>query len=168
MTTITRKGNLINTYSDLPEKGTMAPDFNLTKTDLKDISLADFHGKKIILNIFPSVDTSVCAASMRKFNEKAKELENTVVISVSKDLPFAHERFAKMNGIDEIIAASELRQDEFGKNYGVLITDGPRKGLFSRAVVVIDENGKIIYTQQVAEMTNEPDYRAALKALNNS
>lgn len=165
MAKIALNGNPIHTISSLPEKGIHSPDFLLTKTDLSDISLKDYAGKKIILNIFPSLDTAVCATSVRKFNSEAAKAVNTVVICVSKDLPFAHARFCTTEGITNVVPASELRSDKFGRDFGVLITDGPLAGLFSRAVVVIDENGKVIYTEQVPDIVNEPDYEAAISVL---
>lgn len=165
MAEIKLKGNPIHTSGELPAVGSQTPDFVLTKTDLSDVSLKDFVGKRIVLNIFPSIDTSVCAASVRKFNEEAQKLDNTVVLCVSLDLPFAHDRFCGAEGLDNVIPVSELRRRAFGEDYGVRIVDGPLAGLFSRAVVVIDENGKIVYTEQVPEIAQEPNYEAALKAL---
>lgn len=164
MAQITLKESYIHTYGDLPAKGTKAPDFLLTGTDLTDFSLGKFAGKKILLNIFPSLDTSVCATSVRKFNEQAASLPKTVVVCVSKDLPFAHSRFCVAEGIKNVVSASVLRNDRFGKDYGVLITDGPMAGLLARAIVVIDEAGKVIYTQLVPEIAQEPDYEPALNA----
>lgn len=165
MAEITLKGNKIHTYGTLPAVGSKAPDFALTKTDLADVSLKDFAGKKIVLNIFPSIDTGVCAASVRKFNEEVQKLENTVVLCASIDLPFAHSRFCGAEGLESVISVSELRKRQFGEDYGVRIVDGPLAGLFSRAVVVIDEKGVVTYTEQVPEIAQEPDYAAALKAL---
>jgi thiol peroxidase len=165
MAEITLKGNPIHTYGDLPAVGSQAPDFVLTKTDLADVSLKDFAGQRIVLNIFPSIDTSVCAASVRKFNEEAAKLNNTVVLCASLDLPFAHERFCGAEGLEKVVPVTELRKRAFGEDYGVRIIDGPLAGIFSRAVVVIDENGKVLYTEQVPEIAQEPDYNAALKAL---
>lgn len=162
MAQITLKGNPINTSGKLPQIGTTAPDFVLTKTDLSDISLKDFAGKKIVLNIFPSVDTPVCAMSIRKFNSEIDKIDNAVAICASADLPFAHARFCGAEGIESAISVSELRNKEFGEAYGVRIVDGPLSGLLARAVVVIDENGKVIYTQQVPEIAEEPDYDKAL------
>ena len=165
MAEITLKGNVIHTYGDLPAVGSQAPDFVLTQTDLSDVSLKDFAGKRVVLNIFPSIDTSVCAASVRKFNEEVQKLENTVVLCASVDLPFAHNRFCGAEGLEDVIPASELRKRAFGEDYGVRIIDGPLAGLFSRAVVIIDENGKVTYTEQVPEIAQEPNYEAALNAL---
>lgn len=165
MAEITLKGNKVHTCGELPAVGSQAPDFVLTRTDLSDVSLKDFSGKRIVLNIFPSIDTSVCAASVRRFNEEVEKLENTVVLCASLDLPFAHERFCGAEGLENVIPVTELRKREFGEDYGVRIIDGPLTGLFSRAVVIIDENGNVVYTEQVPEIAQEPDYKAALKVL---
>jgi len=165
MVKITLKSKPINTIGNLPETGSQAPDFKLTKTDLSDISLKDYSGKRIILNIFPSLDTEVCANSVRHFNVAAEKLSNTVVLCVSRDLPFAHKRFCTTEGLENVISASELRDTRFGEDYGVRIIDGPLAGLFARAVVIIDETGKIIYTEQVPEITQEPDYKTAINTL---
>lgn len=165
MAEITLKGNKIHTCGELPAVGSQAPDFVFTKTDLSDVSLEDFAGKRIVLNIFPSIDTSVCAASVRRFNEEANKLENTAVLCASLDLPFAHQRFCGAEGLENVIPVTELRKRAFGEDYGVRIIDGPLAGLFSRAVVIIDNNGKVIYTEQVPEIAQEPNYEAALKAL---
>jgi thiol peroxidase len=165
MATITLKGNPIHTCGQLPAVGSQAPDFVLTKTDLTDVSLKDFSGKRIILDIFVSLDTSVCAASVRRFNVEAAKLNNTVVLCVSLDLPFAHARFCTTEKIQNVIPLSELRNRAFGEAYGVRIIDGSHAGLLSRAVVIIDKNGKVIYTEQVPEIAQEPNYAAALKAL---
>ena len=165
MTEITLKGTPIHTCSTLPPVGSPAADFILTKTDLTDVSLKDFAGKRMVLNIFPSIDTPVCAMSVRRFNADAAGLKNTVVLCVSADLPFAHSRFCAAEGLQNVITVSELRGRRFGEDYGVRIIDGPLAGLLSRAVVIIDEKGKIIYTEQIREIAQEPDYRAALKAL---
>ena len=165
MAKITLKGNPVNTFGSLPETGQIAPDFLLTKTDLSDVKLSAFLGKKIILNIFPSLDTAVCAMSVRKFNAEAEKLPDTVVLCISRDLPFAHARFCTVEGLKNVIPLSVLRNDAFGKDYGVVITDGPMAGLLSRAVVVINAEGKVIYTEQVPDIVQEPDYAAALKTL---
>ena len=165
MAQITLKGNAINTIGNLPEVGTKAPDFILVKNDLSEGSLSDYKGKKVILNIFPSLDTGTCAASVRRFNQEASGLENTVVLCISKDLPFAQARFCGAEGLEDVHNMSDFRTGEFGKAYGVEIVDGPLAGLESRAVVVIDEEGKIVYTQQVPEIIDEPDYDRALAAL---
>lgn len=163
MAKITLKGTVINTIGNLPQTGTSAPEFTLTKTDLSDTTLADYKGKNVILNIFPSLDTSVCASSVRKFNAEAEKLNNTVILCVSRDLPFAHNRFCSVEGLKNVVPVSELRNSNFGKDYGVSVTDGPLEGLFSRAIVVIDSNSKVVYTEQVPEIAQEPDYEKALK-----
>jgi thiol peroxidase len=165
MAKITFKGSVVNTLGDLPKTGNSAPEFTLTKTDLSDVTLADFKGKNVVLNIFPSLDTSVCAASVRKFNAEAEKLNNTVVLCVSRDLPFAHNRFCTVEGLKNVIPLSELRNSSFGKDYGVTISDGPLEGLFSRAIVVVDGTGKVVYTEQVPEIAQEPDYEKALKSI---
>lgn len=165
MADITLKGNAVKTTGNLPENGAQAPDFSLVKTDLSIASLADFKGTKLVLNIFPSVDTGTCAASVRKFNKKASGLENTKVLCISRDLPFAQARFCGAEGLDNVISLSDFKDGSFGKNYGLTIENGPLAGLHSRAVVVIDEEGKVKYSQQVAEIVDEPDYDAALAAL---
>jgi thioredoxin-dependent peroxiredoxin len=166
MAQITMKGKPINTMGELPETGEKAPDFILTKTDLSDVSLKDFAGKMIVLNIFPSVDTNICATSVRKFNAQINNYKDAVVLCASRDLPFALGRFCGAEGLDNVIAVSELRNLEFGTNYGVRIVDGPLAGLLARSVVVIDKKGKVIYTQQVPEIGEEPDYETALAQLN--
>ena len=143
MADIKFKGNPIHSVGSLPAVGSKAPDFKLTKTDLSDVSLKDFAGKKVILNIFPSIDTGVCATSVRRFNQEAAGLANTVVVGVSKDLPFAHKRFCGAEGIEKVVTTSDLREGTFGKAYGVTMTDGPLAGLFSRSIVVLDEQGKV-------------------------
>ncbi|NDV79064.1 thiol peroxidase [Dysgonomonas sp. 511] len=165
MATITFKGSNVNTSGELPAKGSQAPDFSLVKTDLAELALKDLKGKKVILNIFPSLDTGTCAASVRRFNKEAAALGDTVVLAVSADLPFAAGRFCTTEGIENVHPASVFRSPEFAKNYGVLMTDGPLKGLLARSVVVIDANGKVVYTQLVGEVTEEPDYEGALKAV---
>lgn len=164
MATITLKGNEIHTSGNLPKVSSQAPDFKLVKTDLSEIDKAALKGKRVVLNIFPSLDTDVCAASVRRFNKEASELENTVVVCVSKDLPFAHARFCTTEGLDNVISASDFRTGKFGEDYGLTIADGPLAGLHSRAVVVMNENGEVIYTEQVPEIVEEPNYEAALKA----
>jgi thiol peroxidase len=165
MAKITFKGNPISTVGTLPAVGSKAPDFKLTKTDLSDVSLKDFAGKKVILNIFPSIDTGVCATSVRKFNQEAAGLSNTVVVGVSKDLPFAHKRFCGAEGINSVVTTSDLREGTFGKSYGVTMSEGPLAGLLSRSIVVLDEKGTVKYTEQVPEITQEPDYAKALAAV---
>jgi len=165
MAQIQFKGNPFHTAGILPGRGEAAPNFTLTKSDLSDLSLAQYKGKRVVLNIFPSLDTPVCAASVRRFNEEASKLENTTVLCISKDLPFAQARFCAAEGLKNVVTVSEYKDDNFGRRYGVKILDGPLAGLFSRAVVVVDENGKVLHTEQVPEITQEPDYAAALKAL---
>lgn len=165
MAKITFKGTAVNTQGDLPGVGSSAPDFKLTAGDLSEKSLSDFKGKKIVLNIFPSIDTGTCAASVRKFNEKASGLENTIVLCISRDLPFAQGRFCAAENLDNVITLSEYKDNNFSDAYQVKFTDGPLTGLLSRSVVVIDEAGKVSYTEQVAETTEEPDYDKALAAL---
>jgi thiol peroxidase len=165
MARITLKGNPINTAGELPKVGSKAPDFRLTKTDLSDVGLKDFAGKKIVLNIFPSIDTGVCATSVKKFNQEAANLPNAVVLGVSRDLPFAHKRFCGAEGISNVVTTSDLRDGSFGKGYGVTITDGPLAGLLSRSIVVVDEKGTVVHTEQVPEIAQEPDYAKALAAL---
>lgn len=165
MATITLKGNSIRTAGSLPNVGDKAPDFRLTKSDLADTTLADYAGKKLVLNIFPSIDTGICAASVRKFNEEAAGLDNTVVLCISKDLPFAHKRFCEAEGIQNVVTAAEYKTSAFSEAYGLAIEDGPLAGLHSRAVVVVDEKGVVQYTEQVPEIVQEPDYQKALEAL---
>ncbi len=165
MAKITFKGNPVNTVGELPQLNTKAPDFRLTKTDLSDVSLGDFAGRKIVLNIFPSIDTPVCAMSVRRFNDEAAKLENTVVLCISADLHFAQGRFCGAEGLNNVIPLSVFRSVSFGKDYGVTITSGALSGLLSRAVVIIDDNGSIAYTEQVPDIVNEPNYAAALDAL---
>jgi thiol peroxidase len=165
MASITFKGNTIKTVGDLPKVGENAPDFTLTNDSLQDISLKDFSGKRLVLNIFPSIDTGICAMSARHFNGEASSLENTVVMNVSKDLPFAQKRFCGAEGLENVQNASEFKNHGFSSNYSVIMEEGPLAGLFSRAVVVIDEAGKVIYTEQVPEIVQEPDYDSALASL---
>jgi thiol peroxidase len=165
MASITLKGNAIETFGTLPAKASAAPNFTLVKTDLSEVTLADYKGKKIVLNIFPSIDTPVCAASVRHFNKTAGELGNTVVLCVSADLPFAHTRFCETDGLKNVESLSVFRSPAFGKDYGVTITTGPIAGLLSRAIVIIDGEGKVIYNEQVPEIAQEPNYAAALAAL---
>ncbi|NTW56918.1 MAG: thiol peroxidase [Chlorobiaceae bacterium] len=165
MAQITFKGNPVETSGTLPHAGSEAPFFCLVRTDLSDAGPADFAGKRMVLNIFPSLDTPVCAASVRKFNQEASSLDNTVVLCISADLPFAHNRFCETEGLKNVIPLSVFRSPEFGIDYGVAITSGPLKGLLSRAVVVVDSDGVVIYSEQVPEIVNEPDYAAALQAL---
>jgi thiol peroxidase len=165
MTTITRQGIEIEISGNLPPIGTAAPPFSLAATDLADVGLSDFAGKKVILNIFPSIDTPTCAKSVRAFNEQAAAMDNTVVLCISPDLPYAHKRFCEVENIDNVIALSTFRTPEFGRDYGVTMISTQRRGLLARAVVVIDEKGKVIYTELVPELTREPDYQAALRVI---
>ncbi|RZU61976.1 thiol peroxidase [Zhihengliuella halotolerans] len=164
MATITLKGSEIQTVGELPAVGSAAPAFTLTGTDLSDVNLSDFAGKRVVLNIFPSVDTGTCAASVREFNKRAAELENTAVVCLSADLPFAQARFCGAEGIENVVTGSTFRST-FGDDYGVKFETGPLAGLKSRAVVVLDAEHNVIYTEQVAETTEEPNYEAAISAL---
>lgn len=165
MASITLKGNKINTNGELPKLGTQAPDFRLVDAGLKDLTLADFSGKHKVLNIVPSLDTSVCATSTRKFNEKAAALKDTAVLVISADLPFAMKRFCETEGIKNVVPLSLMRSRNFAKDYGVLIQDGPLEGITARAVVVLDKNNKVIHAQLVPEIATEPDYDKALASL---
>ena len=156
---------LVETVGSLPAKGTEAPFFCLVKTDLSEAGPADFAGKRLVLNLFPSLDTPVCASSVRRFNQEASSLDNTVVLCISADLPFAHSRFCETEGLKNVVSLSVFRSPEFGRDYGVTLASGPLKGLLSRAIVIIDADGMVRYTEQVSEIVNEPDYSAALKAL---
>jgi thioredoxin-dependent peroxiredoxin len=165
MATITLGGNPIHTTGELPKVGTKAPDFQLVKTDLSLASLQDYAGSKLVLNIFPSIDTGVCATSVRTFNQKASTLENTKVLCISRDLPFAQKRFCGAEGIENVENLSDFKTGSFGDNYGLTITDGPLAGLHSRVVIVLDENGIITHAEQVPEIATEPNYEAALSVL---
>ena len=165
MAQITFKGNAVNTAGNLPEVGTKAPDFNLTASDLSNKSLSDFNGKNIVLNIFPSVDTGVCAQSVRTFNKEVSAADNTVVLCISKDLPFALTRFCAAEGLENVVTLSDFKDESFNNAYGVKMTDGPLAGLFSRAVVVINAEGNVVYNEQVPEIGQEPDYNHAMNAL---
>jgi thiol peroxidase len=165
MARITLKGTPITTTGDLPRIGSLAPDFTLTKTDLSEVGLGEYRGKKIILNIFPSIDTGVCAASVRRFNAEASGTDTTVVLCISADLPFAQQRFCGAEGLDRVIPLSTFRNPAFGTVYGVAIVDGALRGLLSRAIAVIGPDGTILYTEQVPEITQEPDYVKALAAV---
>jgi thiol peroxidase len=165
MATVTLKGNPVSVAGTLPTKGASAPDFSLTNKDLKDVTLADFAGKRKVLNIVPSLDTPTCAKSARVFNEKASGMNNTVVLVVSSDLPFAMSRFCSAEGLNNVVTLSTFRGHGFHSRYGVDITDGPLKGLTARAVVVVDENNKVTHSELVPEIANEPNYDAALAAL---
>lgn len=160
MQTVYFKGSPVEVYGEIPSVGTPAPEFTLTGADLSDVTLENYKGKRLVLNIFPSLDTDVCAASVRRFNKEAASYDNTCVLCVSMDLPFAMGRFCTANGIEGVSVASAFRHPEFGQRYGVTIVDGPLKNLLARAVVVIDEKGEVIYRQLVDEITNEPDYDA--------
>ncbi len=165
MVKVTLKGNPVNTSGDLPLKGSLAPDFTLVKTDLSNLTLSDLKGKKVVLSISPSLDTSVCAVSARKFNQLMAGKDNVVVLAITRDLPFAAGRFCTTEGITNVISLSGFRNKSFGKDYGVEITDGLFEGLYARSIVVIDENGKVIYTQLVPEIAVEPDYDKVLELL---
>jgi thiol peroxidase len=165
MASITLGGNPIHTNSELPAVGSKATDFSLIKIDLGTATLADFAGSKVVLNIFPSIDTGTCATSVRTFNEKASSLSNTKVLCISRDLPFAQKRFCGAEGLENVINLSDFKDGSFGKNYGLEIVDGPLGGLHSRVVIVLDENGTILHTEQVNEIADEPNYEAALAVL---
>ena len=165
MTQITLKGNAINTSGQLPSIGSSAKEFTLVGTDLATKSLADFKGQNLVLNIFPSVDTGTCATSVRNFNKSAANLENTSVLCISRDLPFAQKRFCGAEGIENVVMLSDFKTGDFGQNYGLDIVDGPLAGLHSRAIVVINTEEKVVYTEQIAETTEEPNYELALASL---
>ena len=166
MATTNFKGQPVKLIGEFIQVGKVAPDFELVKTDLSSFSLKDLKGKNVVLNIFPSLDTSVCATSVRKFNKMAAGLKDTVVLAISKDLPFAQGRFCTTEGISNVIPLSDYRYtSDFAEKYGVLMTDGPLAGLLARSVVVVDPEGKVVYTELVPEITQEPDYEAALKAV---
>lgn len=157
--------DVVNTNGSLPAVGGVAPDFTLAGNDLKEVNLKSFAGKNVILNIFPSIDTAVCATSVREFNKRAAEFDNTVVLCISKDLPFAMKRFCGAEGIDKVVTLSDFKSDDFVKNYGVKMTDGALNGLMARAIVVIDTTGKVKYTELVPQIRQEPNYEAALKSI---
>ena len=165
MAQITLKGNPFETVGTLPAKSSEAPFFCLVKTDLSEAGPADFAGKRLVLNIFPSLDTPVCASSVRRFNQEAASLENTVVLCISADLPFAQSRFCETEGLKNVVSLSVFRSPEFGRDYGVTVVTGPLKGLLSRAIVIIDADGIVRYSEQVPEIVEEPNYSAALKVL---
>jgi thioredoxin-dependent peroxiredoxin len=165
MAKITLGGNPVNTSGNLPAKGSKAPDFTLVDSDLGTLSLSAFRGKKVLMNIFPSLETSICSTSIRKFNQLAAGKSNTVVLAISKDLPFAHKRFCSTEGITNVISLSGFRDSEFGKAYGVDMTDGSFAGLYARSVIIVDEVGNVIYTQLVPEIGQEPDYDSALASV---
>lgn len=168
MASLTLHGNAINSIGSLPATGSAAPEFNLTKGDLSAATLADYKGKNVVLNIFPSVDTGTCAQSVRQFNKDVAGLDNTVVLCISKDLPFAQGRFCGAEGIENVEMLSDFRDGNFGKTYQVAFSDGPLAPLHSRAVVVINAEGNVIHTEQVGEIVDEPNYKAALEALANA
>lgn len=165
MAGITFKENPVNTSGNIPSAGDVAPDFSLTGADLGDVNLSSYKGKKLVLNIFPSIDTGVCATSVRKFNEKASSLDNTAVLCISRDLPFAQSRFCGAEGLNDVVTLSEMKDRNFGAAYGMEMVDGPLKGLLARGVVVVDEEGKVAYSELVPEIAQEPDYEKALQAL---
>ncbi|MGE5394483.1 MAG: thiol peroxidase [Candidatus Saccharibacteria bacterium] len=165
MANITLKGTPIQTLGELPAKGSKAPDFELTKNDLSKATLKDFQGSRLVLNIFPSLDTGTCAASVRRFNKEAANLNNTKVLCISRDLPFAQARFCGAEGLNNVITLSDFATHQFGKDYQLEITTGPLAHLLSRSVIVLDENHNVIYTQQVPEIVDEPDYEPALAVL---
>lgn len=165
MSQITFKDNKITTYGSLPETGEKAPHFELVRTDLSTATLKDFKGKKVIMNIFPSIDTNVCATSVKNFNERASKLNNTEILCISRDLPFAQKRFVDDEGLKNVTNLSDFKQGDFGKDYGVEMIDGPLAGLLSRVVIVLDEEGKVVHSQQVDDIADEPDYLSALKSL---
>jgi len=165
MATITFKGNPTTTSGTLPHAGLKVPSFVLTKSDLSDITMDSFSGKRIVFNIFPSIDTGICALSVKRFNKEASSLKDVVVLCISMDLPFAQSRFCGAEGLSDVITLSAFRSGTFGKDFGLTITDGPLKGLFSRAVIITNEKGVVTYTEQVPEIAQEPNYEAALKAL---
>ncbi len=165
MKTIYFKGTPVHTYGDIPAVGSTAPNFTLTGNSLQDVKLSDYKGKRVVLNVFPSLDTPVCAMSVRKFNQEASKLDNTQIVCISMDLPFAQGRFCTVEGIDKLVVASAFRAGDFVKNYGLEMVDGPLAGLLARAVIVVDENGKVIFSDLVEEVTDEPDYKAAISVL---
>ncbi|MGR6981176.1 thiol peroxidase [Testudinibacter sp. P27/CKL/0425] len=165
MTKVTLGGNPIDVQGNFPQSGDSVADFKLVKTDLSEAGLADYQGKRKILNIFPSIDTGVCATSVRKFNQQAAELDNTVVLCISADLPFAQARFCGAEGLENVVALSNFRNRTFAENLGVAITSGPLSGLTARAVIVLDENDRVLHSELVAEIKQEPNYDAALAVL---
>jgi len=165
MATITLGGNPVHTSGELPKVGSKLADFKLVQNDLSIADLSTFAGKKLVLNIFPSIDTGTCATSVRKFNESASSLANTTVLCISRDLPFAQKRFCGAEGLENVVNLSDFQEGTFGKNNGLDIVDGPLTGLHSRVIIVVDENGVVTHTEQVAEIAHEPNYEAALAAL---
>ncbi|MDU8886294.1 thiol peroxidase [Yeosuana sp. MJ-SS3] len=168
MATVTLKGNPINTKGNLPSVGSKAPNFELSKDNLSDVTLDDYKGSRVIMNIFHSIDTGTCAASVREFNKKASELANVKILCISKDLPFAMARFCGAEGIENVETLSDFRNGNFGDNYNLTYIDGPIRGLLARSIIVLDQNGKVLYTEQVQEVVEEPNYQAALDALKNA
>ena len=165
MATVSLKVTPINTKGSLPSIGSQAPNFELSKDDLSDVSLDNYKGSRVIMNIFHSIDTGTCAASVRQFNQEAAELDNTKVLCISKDLPFAMARFCGAEGIENVETLSDFRNGNFGDNYNLTYIDGPIKGLLARAIIVLDENGVVLHSEQVHEVVEEPNYKAALEAL---
>lgn len=168
MAEVSLKGNAINTLGDLPQVGTKAPDFELAAANLSDKTLSDYQGSRVIMNIFHSIDTGTCAASVRQFNKEVSELENTKVLCISNDLPFAMSRFCGAEGLENIETLSDFRDGNFGKSYNLTYIDGPIRGLLARAIIVLDENHTILHTEQVYEVVEEPNYKSALDALKNA
>jgi thiol peroxidase len=165
MATVRFKGTPVHTSGELPAVGALAPDVTLTNADLADVAISTWRGKRVVLNIFPSLDTGTCAMSVRRFNAEAVKMDNTVVLCVSRDLPFAQARFCGAEGLKNVVTLSDMRAPDFGKKYGVTLTDGPLAGLFARAVVVLDVDGKVMYAQLVEEIANEPDYQPVVQLL---
>ncbi len=165
MATINFKGNPVQTSGELPAVGTKAPDFTLVKADLSNATLADYKGTKVVLNVFPSIDTGICAKSVIAFNQGAANLDNTVILCVSKDLPFAQKRFCSAEGTDNVITLSDYVDGAFSKDYGLLMLEGPLHHLSSRAIIVLDEEGTVVYTEQVPDIVQEPNYEAAMASL---
>lgn len=163
--TVNIKGTEAHTEGQMVKVGEAAPDYTGVQKDLSEVKLSDFKGKKVVLNVFPSLDTPTCAASVRHFNADASALENTVVLCISMDLPFAQSRFCTTEGLENVIPVSLFRNEEFAKGYGLRLADGPLKGLMSRAVIIVDEDGKVVYTELVKNVSEEPNYEAALKVL---
>ncbi|MGI6073360.1 MAG: thiol peroxidase [Fermentimonas sp.] len=165
MAKVTFKGGPVNTSGEVPAVGSKAPEFTLVDAKLSDVKLSDYKGKNVVLNIFPSLDTGTCAASVRNFNKKASSLNNTVVLCISADLPFAATRFCVAEGIENVVTLSTFRDESFAKDYGLLMTDGPLKGLLARTVIVLNPSGEVVYTELVSEIANEPDYDAAINSI---
>ena len=168
MASITLGGNPVNTIGNLPSNNTTAPDFSLTKTDLSMASLESYKGNKVVMNIFPSVDTGTCATSVKQFNTEAAALDNTKVLCISRDLPFAQQRFCGAENIENVEMLSDFNNGQFGKDYGLEFSDGALSGLHSRCIVVLDTAGKVVHTEQVSEIVDEPNYKAAIEAVVNA